>query len=582
MQGDAHDDESGFRQKITALQRFLNHGMSRFSLESWHVVLTSLFQAYQHVHKERPDDKVITKVTSVAQLRLISRDLLLHRGGLREVDAHALKHLDNFLAALRCLKEAKDSVDTLFQFLCTNYYDPPKQEDCSKEFTTVANQKLSHDLGTKSHGSVVGNNAHDSLSYQYGIQTPEQMSGNAAHKLHLTVIDMRDIVTRWAHLQEENDINIDDFDPESLQDLLLLQGTSAFEAVLRLLPDIFAKFYKCLELAKQWWLLAHQIYPVLPIYRPVPPVTSPSKDGTFDDEGSDGGDAQSAAASPVVVAKDDVSFQEQLVSLNEDIHNTENMLLTFRNDLELLLDRERHFESLVEAYEKVTSQLDEKARERRALTAAREADSSSASGDIRPTSSGRPDCHPQEKLMSATEQTRDKHLLEAAEREMQLLQFQQTLLLQDYLIQLEMRPSLIRFTEDLRMKTREAESHLADKVAEKQRVEQSIVANGQGQNSLAVASSLHTAVRPESSKLVSSHDSGLLEKGDNGEELKRVDGKLEKGARLKGEESKSQVARLQSRPQQAPNTTSQSAARDPLKRRRRKSFPSLAHQGSQR
>ena len=118
-----HDDEVVFKQKMNALQRFLNHGMSRFSIDSWHHALTTLFQAHQHGYRGgdggRDDKLVVSRLKGVADLRALSRDVMMQRegGGLREVDAVALKNLDNFMAALQCVREAKEYVAGMYRFL---------------------------------------------------------------------------------------------------------------------------------------------------------------------------------------------------------------------------------------------------------------------------------------------------------------------------------------------------------------------------------------------------------------------------------------------------------------------------------
>ena len=61
--------------------------------------------------------------------------------------------------------------------------------------------------------------------------------------------------------------------------------------------------------------------------------------------------------------------------------------------------------------------------------------------------------------------------MDRTEREIQLLQFQQSLLLQDYMLQLEVRPSLIRFADDLRLRTQEAQQSLTEHKMEKLKLE---------------------------------------------------------------------------------------------------------------
>lgn len=128
---------------MNALQRFLNHGMSRFSIDTWHHALTTLFQTYQHGQRAGDsdaypggghDDKpVVNRLRGVADLRALSRDVMMQRegGGLREVDAVALKNLDNFMAALQCVREAKACVAEMYRFLHRLVTFPPTTDEWS-------------------------------------------------------------------------------------------------------------------------------------------------------------------------------------------------------------------------------------------------------------------------------------------------------------------------------------------------------------------------------------------------------------------------------------------------------------------
>nr|KAG5685491.1 hypothetical protein BaRGS_034187 [Batillaria attramentaria] len=469
-----------FKQKMNALQRFLNHGMSRFSIDTWHHALSDLFYSYQQAHFDdgRLDGQALTKVTSVSHLRALSRDVILHRegGSMRETDAHGLKYLENFLAAVQCLKEAKACVDSVFQYMYYNYYDPDAGK--SKESSSV------HSAKTRRHAAENGNHvmtATDVRDLQldassFGILTLEQMTGSTQHKLRRTVSDMKEIMSRWDHLQTEDEIHLDDLDPESQQDLLMLHGTASFEQVLRLLPDIFAKYYKCLELAKQWWVLAHEIYPELPMGRqPTPDIISPQ-----DSEGGSEGRSESRSEDAVTdsrqspvnqMSEHNAPSTEELEAVLEEIQKKEELLQSLQDELDMLDERERHFESLVETYENVTAQLENKIREKKELATARERQTqlgvgeSFQEGGADNRSSGR---HRRESADSS--QSLDAQI-EKSEREIQLLQFQQALLLQDYMIQLEVRPSLIRFTEDLKLRIQDAHQGLTEHKTEKSRLE---------------------------------------------------------------------------------------------------------------
>ena len=113
------DDEVAFKRKMNALQRFLYHGMSRFSLDTWHHALATLHHAsHPHPHRDPPLPGQ-PALRGVGDLRALSRDVMMQRegGALGEAEAGALKYLDHFLAALLCVREAKACVSGLYTFL---------------------------------------------------------------------------------------------------------------------------------------------------------------------------------------------------------------------------------------------------------------------------------------------------------------------------------------------------------------------------------------------------------------------------------------------------------------------------------
>ncbi|XP_070210329.1 microtubule-associated protein futsch-like [Littorina saxatilis] len=460
------DDEVTFRQKMNALQRFLNHGMSRFSIDVWHHALSVLLNAHHSHHGNREGHRDLGKLGGVADLRALSRDVIMQRegGALREAETQALKYLDNFLAGLQCLREANACFGDLYKFLHRYYYDP----DAGREHSQVRSaQSLSraHTLNPPNGGGDHVN-PFETSARQFGILTLQQMSGSTAHKLRRTVTDMQHILQRWEGvLRTEGEIQAEDLDAESGQDLLLLSGTSSTEHVLRLMPDIFAKFYKCLELAKQWWVLAHDIYPELPINRPPTPSTRPSSRESVT---SSLGRGSSSSLLSVTREGDSssVTLSSQLVTLAVGVRLKEEQLVSLSDELRLLEERERHFESLMEAYEKVSAELDTKTMERKDLVAVREKETFPPNNQM---------VDPRAKDHMAADNNNDLHDLNEqvarSDREIQLLQFQQSLLRQDYMLQLEVRPSLIRFADDLRVRLQEAQQELDAHKLEKNKVE---------------------------------------------------------------------------------------------------------------
>ena len=278
---------------------------------------------------------------------------------------------------------------------------------------------------------------------------------------------MQRIMARWEQLLTEDEIQLEDLDAESQHDLQLLSGTGAFQSVLRLLPDMFAKYYKCLELLKQWWVLAHDIYPQLPINRPPTPTVRGSPEGSADGARSRT-DSGWSLSPPNEKAEDKVLVSEQLLKVGETIQVKTDLIQSLEDELKVLEERDRHFESLVEAHDKVTAELEEQTRRRKELAAVREKETFPSNNQVVSQTTDH------RELSAKNSQGREDDvsvLLASTERAMQLLQFQQTLLRQDYMVQLEVRPSLIRFAEDLRIRLAEAQQSLTEDKMEKEKLE---------------------------------------------------------------------------------------------------------------
>ncbi|XP_076461900.1 LOW QUALITY PROTEIN: uncharacterized protein LOC143294333 [Babylonia areolata] len=469
------DDEASFRRKVTALQRFLNHGISRFSIDGWNHALTALCYAlHHHHHQDDPhhhhhhhphlQQHVLTRLSGLDDLRALSRGVMLRRegGSLREADAQALRELDNFLLALSCVREAKDCCGRPAPLLVQILLRPGLRLGTGTLQRAV---RQSHQQG-RDPGRHGGPQLLRGI--RQAVRHPDAAADERQHgpQVRRTVADMQQILARWDRLMTaEGQIPQEDLDAESHQDLQMLSETgAAFEPVLRLLPDIFAKFYKCLELLKQWWVLAHEIYPELPINRPTTAPT-PTRDAFEDlreeDSSRQGSESELSTlngTSPSQTSEGKVPVSEQLQNIEESIQVKEDSLHSLHNELELLEERERHFESLAEAYEKVTAELEEQTRQRKELVTVREKETFPPHNQMLDARAA--------EILSVPRPHNHTHDLNEqvarAERAIQMLQFQQSLLRQDYMVQLEVRPSLIRFADDLRIKIADAESNLVE------------------------------------------------------------------------------------------------------------------------
>ncbi|GFO07082.1 hypothetical protein PoB_003358700 [Plakobranchus ocellatus] len=436
-------DEAVFQEKMQALQRFLHHGMSRFSTESLQRVLDSIVPSQPPgTPGEHANDRPLPKmeVKSIKALRDVVKMVMTKRelGSIKASDADALKYIEHFFYAVFCMTEAKRLIDVIYADLYFSYYKP---EGESRQATV-----LSSDVGADSVGEHTEGHYTEDYS-MFGISTLEQLTGSTHHKLRLTVRDMQDVLARWADLLTQGEPDSTSFEPESEQDLLLVRTSSRTQPILRLLPDTFAKFYKCLELCKQWWVLAHEVYPHLPFQRRPPEEAEVSLE--LSSVGSHDWAEEKATLTDQVV----LDTKEAIREINSEIE-------AVQEELEALSRREEKFAILTETYDKVGQDIEARTRERQQMLTHRD----------RLAQSGNQNAQLREDL-AATEAG-----IRQLDGMLKLLDFQHSLLLQDYLIHLEIRPSIIRFQGEATLRLKEAQIQLEKQALNLEKLEQEMSA----------------------------------------------------------------------------------------------------------
>ena len=259
---------------------------------------------------------------------------------------------------------------------------------------------------------------------------------------------MQDVLTRWAELLTQGEPDPTNFEPESEQDLLLVRTAFHTQPILRLLPDTFAKFYKCLELSKQWWVLAHDVYPDLPFQRH--PLEEPEKslvNGKSPSVESENLDQEEADLTDQVV----LQTKEAIREINDEIE-------AVQEELEALSKREEKFSILVETYEKVGRDIETRSRERQRLYALKD----------RLEQSGQKNAINKEELLRAEAE------IKQLDGMLKLLEFQHSLLLQDYLIHMEIRPSIIRFQGEAALRLKHAQVQLEEQALNLEKLEHGV------------------------------------------------------------------------------------------------------------
>ena len=121
---------------------------------------------------------------------------------------------------------------------------------------------------------------------------------------------------KWDLLYKDGRLRSDVFDPDSYHEMLQYRGFEDFEYVFRIIPDIFTKAYKSIEIAKLWWTMANKVYDVLP--------------GTFGRKNY----------STRQLKKRTNELEEKIAKLANDIESEEKLVKVKLIDLEGLRERE--------------------------------------------------------------------------------------------------------------------------------------------------------------------------------------------------------------------------------------------------
>ncbi|XP_046580558.1 uncharacterized protein LOC124288040 [Haliotis rubra] len=357
--------------------------------------------------------------------------------------------------------------------------------------------------GNSPRGSVSprGDNSprgkYDDSFTQVGFSYSKHLDGSEREMLRVTVNELEEVSERWDRLLMEDEQDLEDYDPESYYEVMECEEHTRFEAVFRLLSDIFAKCYKVIELSKQWWNLAHKIYKRLPLRRPVsrgwPRCRERTHRSRSDEEMNTEMDPQepevdeSEQADPIGAVEEKHDDHDHLIHVpepqkqqkNERVKNIKARLFDLsyaiqeldedltehKTDLRKLDSRERRFQMLEILFGKVDANLEEIMDKCRKLRAQRKVTAQKYSYTFRGT----------EKYFDYREKLRrlDKKLMKY-DNEIQLLVYKQNVVSQDYMLEMEIRPNFIRSYDDLRTQITDKEHLLQQRRSDKKDLEEEL------------------------------------------------------------------------------------------------------------
>lgn len=407
------------QQQISAFEKLLQHAINRFSKEKLFQKLRTLTRV---VDRSPAYDEGTTaglppggRLSSLRQLRhtLDRADSGTFSELGAEEEKQLLTYFQRFFGDIDYLRRLKQQFDVkIYRCLYEYYYDPERDstEDDDVGDDTNSDAPVRHgSSSTQDLGPV---------DVAFDTRSDEQ-------KLSYAVRELYNVNTKWDDLFREEHLHMESFDPDSYHEIVQFSQYSKFEPLLRLVPDIFVRAYKSVELAKIWWTASNKVYGFLP--------------------------REHASASEYESSVE--QLRTDIAQMAAEIRNQEALLASLARNLRMLRTRENRCNVLggefdnVETLKNRASQQysDLLERRRRVLERLKSLD--------RGTAAYRSTQMDVRKLDGQ---------LDTARHQLEELSFKFDIIKQDFSLELELRPEFIRYVADVKEKMSEAEDIVAE------------------------------------------------------------------------------------------------------------------------
>ncbi|KAK3590684.1 hypothetical protein CHS0354_006371 [Potamilus streckersoni] len=458
---EANDERDGFLDKMAAFDRLLQHTMSRFSKERLYAMLrvvTFWVLAEERKKSEIPkeENRLGLKFKSLDQLKDMVTSLK-NKGkasGLRIEEDQAVRYFDTFFNDFFYLKDLKKYFDDELMYTLQRYY-----------YDQNADNEREPKVKTKPRGKSEENDTkyvqlHGSTKKRKGSVKAQTSEDSTAKKFEQVKSDLIEICKKWDGLLKDGDLNLNDFDPDSYHELLQFVDYSQFEPILRLVPDIFAKCYKSIDLAKQWMQIANAVRKDIPsktktrqpAEKETPPVTLQAEED------------QHRTTSKEFIHQI-MEFKHQLSDMDISISKDEQKMQEYTTELEGLQKRENRFDEVTSTFQRMDSLVSNAGDQ---YLKAKECKSGVVKKIQAFTRESEEYAETYEELKRMDEEVARTY------NHLKLMEFQKSIVQEDYLVEMEVRPSFIYFISDIKDKIHELQFIIEAKKEEKRRIEKNM------------------------------------------------------------------------------------------------------------
>ena len=475
--------EDIIHKQLAAFERLLLHSMSRFSKENLYNMLRHVTRWVQeeesksniHVTKSNNTNQVTKttfKLKSIIHLKEKMTSMREKRTHRSVEDEHVFKYYDLFLNDLLYLKDLKKYFDDeIYKSLMKYHYEPSvgknKVQDGSKQenshnITPRKDRYVTHGTDDEDSGHGSQTESRDIRKTAKTINTKKKGKADSAtvdseKRYRETVCELQEILKKWEGLLSEDVLNLNYFDPDSYHELMQFTNYSHFEPVLRLVPDIFAKCYKCIDLAKVWLRESNIVLKDIPL--PESPSIAGNKNRL---ETPTPSEEQTTAREFIKEIRD---IKSQLDDIKTSIADDERRLEEYTREMSQLTDRDDRFSKLTSSFNKMDSVL------------------TLAAGDYQKCKieqyavASKLRCCPKDSydytVLKDKLKKLDKEVSESHWK-MKLLEFEKATVQEDYLVEIGVRPSFIRFIGDTKEKMHELQEGVQAKKEEKLKLDKQL------------------------------------------------------------------------------------------------------------
>ena len=369
---------------------------------------------------------------------------------------------------LKYLKDSQEYFDKNIHWrLLEDFYDPDDGFDLKRaEKAQAASDKTMADQPTPDDPPISSGKLRKKKQKKGTNKPPPE---DDRFLLGKAVWGLKDVLNKWEKLVGDAPLEEKDFDPDSQYELAQYGNCSNYDLVLRLVPDIFTKCYRAVEFARDWLKLAEKVYrgrlPLRTIY---------SKDETLKKEKTIDISREETVPTPISHEEVAKKYQQEINDLESKMQEVAIVLKRHETELVKLTAEMNKLQKIDERVERLTTdfeQMDSQIENAQKMYSKCLYEREQAVGSIGDTASG---THLQlERIKKARELEID---LGRRHSEISMLEYRKSMIQEDYLLELELRPNFVYFMGDVESKMLDIKLNMDSRESEKAALEQQLVA----------------------------------------------------------------------------------------------------------